>query len=176
MKLSVRPMLLKEIPLVIDYFHSASEEYLRGMGVDPGKLPSRDELHQIAKQDFQLPNTERQFYYLAWEFGGKVIGHHNINMIKYGVDARMHLHVWPSQHRKKGLGTQFVKLSLPIYFREFDLQRLFCEPYSENPGPNFTLPKAGFKFLEQVETVPGWINFHQKINRYVIKREKVIAG
>jgi hypothetical protein len=36
-----RPMLLSETDVIIDYFHSASPEFLNSLGVDPSRLPDR---------------------------------------------------------------------------------------------------------------------------------------
>jgi hypothetical protein len=39
MNLAVRPMVLSEADLVIDYFHRAAPEHLEMLGVDPARLP-----------------------------------------------------------------------------------------------------------------------------------------
>ena len=40
--------------------------------------------------------------------------------------------------------------------------------YAENPGPNRTLAKLGFRLIKRYRTVPGIINFEQEVNRYVM--------
>ena len=50
------------------------------------------------------------------------------------------------------------------------LKRLFCEPNAFNVAPNRTLQKAGFKYLKTHMTVPGPLNFHQAVTRWVIER------
>ncbi|MEL7119370.1 MAG: GNAT family protein [Bacteroidota bacterium] len=82
----------------------------------------------------------------------------------------MHLHLWKPELRKRGEGTQLVKMSLPLFFETFKLQKLYCEPYALNPAPNKTLPKLGFQFVEQYETIPGWINLPQIVRKYVLDR------
>ena len=57
-------------------------------------------------------------------------------------------------------------------FERLKLKRLFCEPHAFNVAPNRTLQKAGFKYLKTHMTVPGPLNFHQAVNRWVIERDR----
>ena len=102
------------------------------------------------------------------------VGHSNVNFIEYGHKAHMHLHLWKSQRRRAGMGTAFVKKCIPVFFERFDLRYLICEPYAENPAPNKTLPKAGFTFVKEYNTIPGPLNFRQDVRRYRIDRKDVI--
>ena len=80
----------------------------------------------------------------------------------------MHIHLWHSDNRKKGDGSYFIKESLFYYFQKFKLQKLFCQPYALNPAPNKTLHNAGFEFIKKYETIPGWLNFKQFVNLWVL--------
>lgn len=173
MNLEVRPMLKEEIPNVLDYFLNAPESYLRKMGVEPSLLPDREEWKMVLWNDMKRPDTKREFFYIAWLQDDELIGHTNINKIRYGQDAFMHLHVWPEILRRKGMGTRLVRMSLPIYFKRFELKELFCEPMATNEPPNKTLIKSGFDFIRTEEKVPGYINFFQKVNSYRIKKDHV---
>jgi RimJ/RimL family protein N-acetyltransferase len=82
------------------------------------------------------------------------------------------LHLWQNDKRQKGNGTCFVELSLPFYFSNFKLKKLFCEPYALNDAPNNTLKKAGFSLIKQYETTPGLFNFNQLVNRWCLDVEK----
>jgi len=73
----------------------------------------------------------------------------------------MHLHLWNAASRKKGIGSQLVKMSLKYFFENLKLKRLFCEPYALNPAPNKTLEKTGFDFVKEYITIPGAFNFEQ---------------
>ena len=174
MKLDVRPMLKEEIPIVLDYFLNSPRSYLRKMGVEPSLLPEKEEWRNTIWKDLERADEDREFFYLSWLQDGELIGHTNINKIRYEEDAFMHLHVWPEILRRKGMGTELVKKSLPLYFNKFKLKRLFCEPNALNEPPNKTLVKAGFTFLGAEEKVPGYINSLQIVNKYVIERRKVV--
>ena len=82
----------------------------------------------------------------------------------------MHLHVIASEHRHQGIGADCVRRSVDLYFERLKLKRIFCEPHAFNVAPNRTLQKAGFKYLKTHMTVPGPLNFHQPVTRWVIER------
>ena len=156
---------------MVNYFLDADHAYLRGMGVDPGKLPTAKKWRQILLEDFVRPIEDKRFYYVIWELDDVPVGHSNLNKINYAQEAFMHLHLWQSQNRHTGHGTQFIQQSLACYFEKFHLQRLFCEPYALNSSPNRALPKAGFEFVKTHEPEPGWINFQHPVNRWVITQD-----
>ena len=82
----------------------------------------------------------------------------------------MHLHVTEPTQRQQGIGAQCVRLSVDIYFRALEINQLFCEPNAFNIGPNRTLQRAGFKYVKTHMTVPGPLNFHQSVNRWLLER------
>jgi RimJ/RimL family protein N-acetyltransferase len=84
----------------------------------------------------------------------------------------MHLHLWKSKNRKKGIGTELVRKSIPFYFENFKIEKLICEPYALNPAPNKTLEKIGFEFIKKYRTIPGSLNFEQDVNRWELTKEK----
>lgn len=155
---------------MIRYFLEADAAYLAGMGVDVDKLPGEAEWFGLLKEDYARPMEQRAFYYLSWQVDGVSIGHCNINKIEFGRSAFMHLHIWTAEHRRRGCAANLLPLSIRHFLERFELQQLFCEPYSMNPAPNRALPKAGFELVKTYETTPGWIAFHQPVNRWVIDR------
>lgn len=169
-KLSVYEMREEEIPFMVDYFLWADENFLRGMGADKSKLPARNDWIALAEKDMARSIEKREFYYLIWLINGLPCGHCNINKIQYGYEAFMHLHMWSDEKRANGCGTELVRMCIPEFFQKFQLKKLICEPYAENPAPNRVLQKLGFRFIRRYETVPGWINFRQEVNRYEFVR------
>ena len=172
----VREMRLDETRSVIRYFLEADFDFLNGMGVDPKKLPSEFTWFELLKEDFIQPIEQRKFYFLAWIVDGVPIGHCNINKIAFGESAYMHLHVWNAGHRRGGVATQLLKPSVVHFFQRFKLRELLCEPYALNSGPNKALPKVGFHLAKSYETTPGWINFHQPVNLWILDRETALKG
>ena len=173
MKLTVREIQANEIEKIVDYFVHADVEFLKGMGADKSKLPKKKEWIGKLESEFKKSNAEKEFYYIIWLFDNQAIGHSNINNIEFGKTAKMHLHLWNNDNRKRGLGSDFLRLTIPYYFKYFELEKLICEPFSKNIAPNKVLKNIGFELVQTYDTTPGWINFHQTVNRYEFKREQL---
>ena len=170
-KLSIREIEERDIEPLLDYWYTASDEFLIGMGVDVSKILKRDEFRKMLLEQLTQSYTEKQSYCIIWQADGKAIGHSNVGKIVFGEEAYMHLHMWKSDARKKGLGTELVKMTLPYYFKNLALKMLYCEPYALNPAPNKTLGKVGFKFVKNYITTPGWVNYEQPVNRWELSYE-----
>ena len=170
-EIEVRPFSSREeYELMLDYFYKANDLFLRGMGVDRLKLPERDKWLEALLVDHEKPDGERDRFYLVWIFRGRRVGHSSINKILPGDEAFIHLHLWNSRLRRAGLGTEFVRRSAAFYFERFNLQKLVCEPWAENPAPNRVLEKLGFALVRRYRTIPGVIAFEQDVNRYELRR------
>lgn len=173
---AVREWTPADVPRVAAYFLNAAPEFLELLGVDPDKLPGREEWIDAACTELALPLEERGRYYLIWEIDGEPIGHSNLSDIEYGCIANMHLHIWEPTRRRRGAGSVLVKESIDRYFEAFQLQMLLCEPHARNPAPNRTLPKAGFEYVERYFGIPGAICFPQEINRWRLTRKRWLDG
>jgi len=161
-----------DIKSIVDYFIDADPDFLMSLGVDKSKLPKKIQWIKKLNKEFEKPIEKKEFYYIIWLIDNKPVGHSNINKIDFGQTATMHLHLWKDQKRKKGLGPEFLKLTIPFYFKNFELEKLICEPYAQNIAPNKVLKKTGFEFIKEYETIPGWINFHQSVCRYEMSKER----
>lgn len=170
----VRPMRLEEADFRIDYFHDASDEYLRKLGVDRALLPTREAWIAYYEKDFARPLAERETYNLVWELDGRPVGFSSADHIEFGEQAFMHLHIVREPHRRRGLGTEFVRRSVDEYFRALELRRLFCQPNAYNVAPNRTLQRVGFRYVFTAEMQPSTINFLQPITRWMIERPSQI--
>ena len=171
MALRVREMLLSEVDTIIDYFHGATPEHLEMLGVDPSRLPAPDKWRERYVDEYRQPMEKRQALLVAWELDGRVIGFSTCDHIVYGKQAKMHLHIVDPTLRKSGVGVAAVRETVKICFEKLRLERLFCEPNAFNVAPNRTMQKAGFKYVKTHETVPGPLNFHQAVTRWVMEKE-----
>jgi RimJ/RimL family protein N-acetyltransferase len=169
-RVSVREMAISEVGIRIRYFHEASDDHLLVLGVDRTLLPEPEAWLSFHRADYGRPLTERENYALLWELDGRPVGFSSLDHIVFGKEAFMHLHIMEGSWRRRGLGTNFVKLSASKYFELFDLKHLYCEPNALNAAPNRTLQRAGFSYLFSHETVPGPINFRQVTTRWVLER------
>jgi hypothetical protein len=108
--MDIKPFVCRaDYELMVDYFLVADEAFLRGMGVDPAKLPTREAWLDRLLPDLDREDREKQAYYLGWLYDGVPIGHSNVNRIRYEEDAYIHLHSWNPHLRGAGLGTDFCR-------------------------------------------------------------------
>ncbi|MGH7692774.1 MAG: GNAT family N-acetyltransferase [Candidatus Dormibacteria bacterium] len=168
-QLEAREMQLAEVGIRISYFHDASEEHLKTLGVDRSLLPTRRDWMDFYQADYARPLRDRRNYSLVWEKDGVVVGFSSTDHIQFGQQAFMHLHVLDDSERHHGLGTRFVQLSAPIYLEVLQLERLYCEPNAFNVAPNRTLQRAGFRYLFTHHAQPSAINFPQVTTRWVLE-------
>jgi RimJ/RimL family protein N-acetyltransferase len=170
MTLSVRAMIIAEAGLMMDYFHHATPEHLELLGVDPTRIASRSAWHERLQRELELPVRERSYLPVIWLSNDQPIGFSTSDKIVFGERANMHLHIVKPENRNRGSGTECVRQSVDLYFEALQLKRLFCEPNAFNTAPNRTLQKAGFSYVKTHMTVPGPLNFHQAVTRWVIER------
>jgi RimJ/RimL family protein N-acetyltransferase len=170
MTLTVREMMASEIDVVIEYFLGATVEYLEILGVDPSRLPAADGWRERFRREDGKSIEQRSWMVLLWLMDDRPVGFSSSDKILYGEQANMHLHVIDPERRHQGIGVESVRRSVDLYFEQLKLKRLFCEPNAFNIAPNRTLQKAGFKYLKTHMTVPGPLNYHQAVTRWVIER------
>lgn len=173
--LSVREITAADVSPLINYWLSATDEYLAGMGAMRAKMPSRPEWEQIFADQLAAGYPDKKAYCIIWLVNGVAVGHSNVNKIVFGKEAYMHLHLWNAAQRSTGYGAQLVKLTIPYFFRNLQLETLYCEPYALNPAPNKTLPRAGFRLVNTYTTTPGFLNFEQQVNLWEISRRDVLG-
>ena len=171
MSLAVRELTEEDIPPLIEYWVNATPDFLAGMGADINNIPPREEWEKMLREQISQPYREKKSYCIIWLLDDEPIGHSNVNKIRFGEEAYMHLHLWNNDTRQQGLGTQFVKLTIPLFFEMLKLRQLFCEPYALNPAPNRILEKTGFRFVKEYTTTPGWLNFEQPVKLWKLSRE-----
>ena len=170
--LSVRELQKEDIDPISNYWLSSDQSFMKEMGVDMNKMPTREEWKEMLLEQLSQPNEQKKSYCIIWQVDGKPVGHSNINKIIFGEEAYMHLHIWYADVRKKGFGTAFIKMTLPWFFERYKLKKLYCEPFALNPAPNKLLEKAGFEFVKEYITTPGWLNFEQPVKLWVMSNDR----
>ncbi len=168
--IDITPLTPAEIPLICNYWLDTSQSSLRSMGVDPEKVPTVEQLTSMLLKQLILPIEKRNSYAIIWMFDGEPVGHSNTNPTYFGDHAYMHLHLWEKKKRGKGLGTEFVKLSVAHFFEVLQLKILYCQPYAHNTAPNKTLESIGFELVKEYVTIPGAINFEQRVKLWKLEK------
>lgn len=172
--LSVREIQASDIDAIIRYWLESDGAFLEGMGVDLNKMPGREVWKQMLSEQLNQSYEEKKSYCMIWQADQVPVGHSNVNKIIFGEEAYMHLHLWGSKERQKGMGTDLVKMTLPLFFEKMHLKKIFCEPYALNPAPNRTLEKVGFELVKTHTTTPGWLNFEQPVNLWELTYDRFI--
>jgi RimJ/RimL family protein N-acetyltransferase len=167
--LVVREMGLDEVGLVIDYFHGSTPEHLETLGVDPTRLPTRNDWRSRYVAEYAKPVHDRSTLLVMWELDDVAVGFSTADKIAYGEQAHMHLHIVDPQRRRAGVGSACVRETVALYFDALALKRLFCEPNAFNVAPNRTLQSVGFRYVKTYHTVPGRLNYHQAVTRWVLE-------
>jgi RimJ/RimL family protein N-acetyltransferase len=169
--LEVRELQYSDIELIINYWLKSDPEFLTAMGVDLEKIPEREHWQSMLEEQLSQNFSEKKSYCIIWLQDGNPIGHSNVNKIQFGKEAYMHLHLWKPENRRRGMGLELIKKTIPYFFRNLDLQKIFSEPNAMNPAPNKALERAGFSFLGNYVCIPGWINTEQEVNLWVLEAE-----
>ena len=169
--LSVHPLEEQDIIHIVNYWTQSEESFLTGMGVELSLLPKAEQLQAMLSNQLRTPLPEKKAYCLIWLADEIPVGHCNINPINFGHSAYMHLHIWNAQHRNKGIGAHLLRMTIPYFFKDLQLQHLYSEPYSLNPAPHRTLAAAGFQLEKEYVTTPGSLSFEQEVKRWVITKD-----
>lgn len=148
--LSVRELTEPDIELIANYWLTASDDLLWSMGADPAKVPPRDFWIEMLSAQLRAAYNEKPSYATIWLVDGEPVGHCNVNKITFGDEAYMHLHMWQGDNRRKGMGVDLVKMSVPYFFKNLQLKNLYSEPYALNIAPNRTLEKHASSSLKSL--------------------------
>ena len=87
MNTEIREFVESDIATIVDYFLQADAAFLRGMGADKDKLPSREKWIQKLTTELDKPYPTKKYHYIIWLRDGQAVGHSNVNHINYGESA-----------------------------------------------------------------------------------------
>jgi len=169
----VREMGLEEVGVLVDYFHGATPEHLEKLGVDPTRLPNRSDWGARYAAEYRKPLPDRSTLLVIWKLDDRPVGFSTSEKIAYGEQAHMHLHIVEAGLRRSGIASAALPETIALYFRVLKLKRLFCEPNAFNVAPNRTLQSVGFRYVKTYMTVPGPLNYHQAVTRWVFEEHQL---
>jgi [ribosomal protein S5]-alanine N-acetyltransferase len=84
LSLSVKEANQDDYENMVDYFLKADEALYQGMGVDPLKLPKREEWLKLLSENHKRPVQDKTLFYIIWLADDIPVGHSNINKIIFG--------------------------------------------------------------------------------------------
>ena len=109
--------------------------------------------------------------YSIWLADGEPIGYSSLKNIRRGQRAEIHLHVWSTAFRGRGLGDRLFALSALGFYERFALRQIVCEPSAGNRMPNRMLQKAGYPLLGTRVGASSELSRICLLNTYDVRRE-----
>ena len=167
---SVREATSSDAESIATYWSNLSFDDAFKLGIDLDKIPPTNEIIGFIEQQISLPPNERNTYILIWEVDEIAIGHCNITPIVVGEYANIHSHIWNKSNIAKGIGEKLMRLSLPIFFEKYKLEKVYGVFYALNPAPEWLCIKLGFSFVDEYPTIPGEWSFYQNVKKYVVDK------
>ncbi len=167
---AVKEIEKKDIQHIVKYWSTISTSHLESMGIKREELYIYANLGEYIEKQISLPYEQKSALFMIGLIDGEPYGHCYVNSIKFREEAHMHLHIWNSDRRQKGLGSQMVKRSIPYFFKNLEIKNLISEPYYLNSAPNKTLVKLGFQFEKCYVSKPSGWNFELKVHRWKLTK------
>lgn len=153
-QLVLRAFGADDVVKVVDYWHSASPEFLHGMGADPAKLSTREATTSKISTAIH-GTTPRTHVAMAVDLDGRLVAYSNAYVDEPGV-GYPHVHVLDPSLRSRGLSSALFRHALDVYFKHFALSKLMLMTSPGNVGVNTLLQKFGLKpRQEQVDKPSG---------------------
>lgn len=140
-QLVMRGFSAADVERVVDYWHSASPEFLEDMGADPAKLSTR----AATTEKFRAAiygTVPRKHVAMAVELDGKLVGYSNAYINEPGV-GYPHVHVLEPELRSRGMSSLLFRHAMDVYFKHFELSVLVLLTSPGNVGINTLLQKFG---------------------------------
>src|SRR5262245_46741470 len=133
MQLMVRPWVQNDIPEIVRYWMTISDADAERMGCDLSRFPSSEEYQRILGEQVQAPPETATAFYSMWVVSGQTIGFASLKNICFGIRGEMHLHIWNTDQRGKGIGGRLFCMSAIDFFERFKVSEIICEPGASNP-------------------------------------------
>jgi len=168
----LRDLTPADLPAIVDYWLSSTDEYFAFMGIDRQKLGSADNIRERFSNAIRTGDPAQPTISLAITLNEKLVGY--TLFVRRSEDVNYsHWHIILPSLRAKGLSTALYPYRIKAYFDIAPIFRLIHQTRTRNIGVNRMLdkffPVAETKVIDQPDGValPG--EFHL---RYV-RREDV---
>jgi RimJ/RimL family protein N-acetyltransferase len=168
--LSVRRLQKEDIPYIVNYWLSCSDDQLEKMGADKARLPDAAQFQLDLQNICNTPDEQAKNFYLIWLVKDLPIGFSSLKNISHGENGEMHLHIWNENFHGKGYGAHLFCLSVLDFYDRFRLEIIKCEPRASNPLPNRMLQKIGFPLIKSFVGASSELSLACELNQYSLPR------
>jgi RimJ/RimL family protein N-acetyltransferase len=137
-----------DIDPIVGYWHDSDPAYLDGLGIDRGKLTSREASRKRFLTFLPTDTGPRERAALVVTLAGRLVAYTSVNFWNSSEGA-IHLHVLDDTLRHKGVSSVLFVRVLEVYFHKFQLTRLVMQTSPSNDAINGLLRKFGLSPTRQ---------------------------
>ena len=168
---TLRDLMEDDIPPVVHYWFTSSDEFLNFMGVDRQRLGNTGDTQQRFRRAIRTGNPDQKTFALAITLNEELVGYTLLN--RYTPDTNYsHWHIIVPQFRGTGISTALYPYRIKAYFDLAPLDRLIHQTRTRNVAVNRMLDRyvsvAETCLVEHPDGValPGEFNL-----RYVLRND-----
>lgn len=157
-----------DLPAIVNYWASSSNEFLDFMGVDRQRLGSPEQIHARFSNAIRTGNLVQPALGFAITLDERLIGYTLLNHYSEHTNYS-HWHIVEPGLRGKGLSTALYPFWIKAYFDSLPISRLIHQTRTRNVGVNRMLdkfiPVSETKFIEKPDGVASPGEFHLRFVR-----------
>jgi RimJ/RimL family protein N-acetyltransferase len=141
--LRLRDLQEEDIPALVSYWLDSSPEYIRSIGADPRKIPSRDQLLATYRSALPEHGAGRSRVVLVVESAeGHLIAYTNLT-IKSADESYAHVHILDPAYRSRGIAQTLFPHAIRQFFRLVPIRKILMQTSPENQRVNRFLQAVG---------------------------------
>jgi len=172
-QLVLRDLEERDVPALVSYWFDGPPGFLRAIGVDPQKDPSREEMAQRLRASLAPPGALERAYFVA-DLGERPVAYTNLNFRSSRL-AYAHVHVLDAALRHQGLASALFARTFAVFFERLPLDEIVMETSPENVAVNRQLQGLGLEPRPAVIDSPDGMARPGRFNVYAVVRAAVAA-
>lgn len=173
--ITVSDYVSADIPIFIDYWHDTSTTHIREMGVDQGRLPTRQAMREalsIAFDRRQNSPVRAASRIVAICASGRTIGFHQVTDLETSNrSAVMHGYITHPSWRGRGVGTVSYTKSMQLFFDRFDLNSIVFETPNNNFAAQAVKRKLGILPCGEIVICKPFLIRPLPATRYLVTKD-----
>jgi RimJ/RimL family protein N-acetyltransferase len=170
----LRDLHENDIAALVSYWADSSPEYIRSIGADPSKIPSRDELLAGYRSALPVNGPGRSRFVLIGEsLDGSLVGYTNLT-VKSAEESYAHVHILEPRARYAGIAQAMFPHVLRQFFRLTEVRTISMQTSPENVRVNRFLQAVGLTPLRVHISDPDGMARPGEFNVYTVERRLCI--
>ena len=180
----LRDLTSADVPTILTYWLSSSEEYLALMGVDRRLLGSEEDISMRLTSAIRTGDPSQRSLALAITLDERLVGYTLLN--RYAEDVNYsHWHITVPNLRAKGISTALYPYRIKAYFDIAPISQLIHQTRTTNIGVNRMLDKfipiSKTEYIDQPDGVAAPGEFYLRFVRRediprILARARELSG